>query len=196
MSEPNDAISGQEVPGDVESRQQDPRVGKFRPDPSRPAPPVRTLRGFWGDSDRPGFRRLYFSASLDSYAEFQVTDVVEAVDIPPEQAPFPDERATRVTLPRDAQVEITHTRRAGAIDPFDLDIRFGYPKVSAELPVNSVLEPCLLGATPGDVLCDGSQTCGTCYGQNTCYPNGTCAVYSCVDCPEALGRLTPVAPCR
>jgi hypothetical protein len=150
------------------------------------------LRGLWGNSDRPGFRRLYFSSSLESYAEFRVEDVIEVVDIPPEQSPFIGERATRVTLRRDAPLDITHSRPAGAIDPFDLDIRFGRRIFSAELPMgDSMVEPCPLGATPGDVLCENSRTCGTCYGQNTCAGMGTCVDYTCEDtcgCPPARFR--------
>ena len=192
MSEPDDTTSGDAPPSDVESRRPDPRVEMLRPDPSLPATPVRTLRGLWGHSDRPGFRRLYFSMSLDSYAEFRVADVLEAVDIPPEQAPFLGEHATRVTLERNAQVDITHSRPAGAIDPFDLDIRFGHRKVSAELLNLSVPEPCLLGATPGDVLCEGSHTCGTCFGQVTCFGQATCLDQTC-DCPTDAcpSRLQP-----
>jgi hypothetical protein len=188
MSEPGSANSVDPTADNVQARRQDPRVEKVRPDPAQPAASGRTLRGLWGDSDRPGFRRLYFSTSLDSYAEFRVEDVIEAVDVPPEQPPFFGERATRVTLPPDAPVDITHTRPAGTIDHFDIDVRFGYPAVSAMAPNVSVLEPCLLGATPGDVTCDTSQTCGTCFGQLTC--EGTC-----MDCPTD-GCPSQVEPCR
>jgi hypothetical protein len=156
---------------------------------------MRTLRGFWSGSDRPGFRRLYFSRSLDSYAEFRVEDVVEAVDIPPEQPPFLGERATRVTLPRDARVDITHSRPAGAIDPFDLDIRFGYRIVSAEAPNLSQLEPCLECGTPGDVTCDTSQTCDTCFGDHTCHGVGSCLDDTCLNCPTDACP-SQVEPCR
>ena len=46
-------------------------------------------------------------------------------EIPPERAPLVGEQATRVELPHDANVEITHSKRAAEINEFDLDIRFG-----------------------------------------------------------------------
>jgi hypothetical protein len=36
-----------------------PLVARLRPDPSQPPEPTRILEGVLGDSDRPGFRRLY-----------------------------------------------------------------------------------------------------------------------------------------
>jgi hypothetical protein len=198
MSEHDDANATDQTAGDAESRPQDPRVELLRPDPSQPATQVRTLRGLWGNSDRPGYKRLYLSSSLESYAEFRVEDVLDVADIAPQRAPFVGEQATRVTLRRDAHVDITHSRRAGAADPFDLDIRFGRRIISAELPMeDSVQEPCsvvldcLLGATPGDVLCEDSRTCGTCHGQNTCHGMGTCVDFTCDEscgCPPERVR--------
>ncbi len=157
MPEPDDETSSEARSSDIESRQPDPRVGKYRPDPAQPATPMRSLQGFWGDSDRPGFRRLYFSASLDSYAEFRVADVLDAAEIPPDRSPFPGEQATRVTLRRDAPVDITHSRPAGAVDAFDLDIRVGSRKATHSLPNLSVSDPCL----QPEVI-DTSVTCATC----------------------------------
>jgi hypothetical protein len=184
MPERDDEASSQARSSDIESRQPDPRVGKYRPDPAQPATPMRTLRGFWGDSDRPGYRRLYLSASLDSYAEFQISDVLDAVDIPPDQTPFPGEQATRVTLRRDASVDITHSRPAGAIDPFDLDVRFGPRPIG--LNWQNMSGPRLAGATPGDVTCETGNTDSTCYNMGTCCGMPSCVVYSC-DCPPNAG---------
>ena len=165
------------------ARPQDPLVEKYRPDPAQPAAPVRILQGLWGHSDRPGHRRLYFTSSLDTFAEFRVDDVIATEDIPPEMPPFLDELATRVILSRDAIVDIAHSRRAGSINPFDIDIRFGSRTPSADLPSGSKFEPCLLGATPGDVLCDPpTQTCETCFGLFTCGDGASCE-HSCFDCP-------------
>ena len=65
------------------------------------------MLGFLGDSDRPGFRRLYFTRDLDYYAEFRTDDVVRIESIPADQPPFPGDEATRLTLRRDATVEYT-----------------------------------------------------------------------------------------
>ncbi|HWC26098.1 MAG TPA: hypothetical protein VG474_05885 [Solirubrobacteraceae bacterium] len=109
--------------GDAGERPQDPYVERRRPDPSQPPEPTKTLAGVLGDSDRPGFRRLYFTAELDYYAEFRTEDVVALADVPPAQPPFLGEPATRVTLRRDAAVDFTRTQRARPLDEFDLDVR-------------------------------------------------------------------------
>jgi hypothetical protein len=187
MSGPDDANHPEQVAGGAQDRPQDPHVQRLRPDPSQAGTPPRVLRGLWGDSDRPGYRRLYFSRLLDWYAEFRLQDVVAVEDVPPEKPPFLGERASRVALRPDAPVDITRSRAASAVDAFDLDVRFGYPIVSAELPNNSVLEPCLLCATPGEVTCDTSQTCDTCFGQVTC-------AVSCVECVTDL-CVSQAEPC-
>jgi len=81
-------------------RAQDPLVERLRPDPGQPPAATKTLEGALGDSDRSGCRRLYFTAELDSYAEFRSDDVISAATIPPDQPPFLGEPATRVTLRR------------------------------------------------------------------------------------------------
>jgi hypothetical protein len=109
--------------GDAADRPQDPLVERLRPDPAQPPEATRTLEGVLGDSDRPGFRRLYFTPELDYYAEFRSDDIVSATDIPPDQPPFLGEQATRVTLRRDATVDYTHSHRHRPVDEFDLDVR-------------------------------------------------------------------------
>jgi len=106
-------------------RPQDPLVERLRPDPSQPPQAVLTLAGLLGDSDRPGFRRLYFTRDLDYYAEFRTEDVLDAASIPPPQPPFLGEEATRLTLKRDAVVAYTRVRSPRPIDEFDLDVRLG-----------------------------------------------------------------------
>lgn len=194
MSEPDDASASEEAPDSIEDRRPDPRVGKYRPDPSEPPAPVRTLHGFWGDSDRPGFRRLYFSASLNSYAEFRVSDVLEATDVPPNQAPFLGEQVTRVTLRRDAQVDITHSRTAGTVDAFDLDVRFGTRRGSHQLNELSASEPCMLPDTGNDVGCS-QISCATCFGNVTCCDYASCD-NSCM-CPTEppCFETTPETQC-
>ena len=81
------------------------------------------MLGFLGDSDRPGFRRLYFTRDLDYYAEFRTDDVVRIESIPADQPPFPGDEATRLTLRRDATVEYTRVRTPHSIDEFDADVR-------------------------------------------------------------------------
>jgi hypothetical protein len=53
---------------DAADRPQDPYVARRRPDPASPPEPTTRMFGFLGDSDRPGFRRLYFTRDLDYYA--------------------------------------------------------------------------------------------------------------------------------
>jgi len=109
--------------GDGADRSQDPLVERLRPDPSEPPELTKTLEGALGDSDRPGFRRLYFTAELDSYAEFRSEDVLSVADVPADQPPFLGESATRVTLRRDAVVDFTRTQQGRLDDEFDLDVR-------------------------------------------------------------------------
>lgn len=109
--------------GEAADRPQDPLVGRLRPEPSRPPERAVILEGALGDSERPGFRRLYFTAELDSFAEFRTDDVLSVADIPPDQPPFLGEPATRVTLRRDAAVDFTRTQRGRPLDEFDLDVR-------------------------------------------------------------------------
>src|SRR5688500_4934797 len=108
-------------------RPQDPLVERLRPDPSQPPEPVRILKGLLGDSDRPGFRRLYFTSGLDVYAEFRSDDVLTTTPIASDQPPFLGEEATGVTLRADAPVDFTQSHRAAAVDEFDLDVRLGGP---------------------------------------------------------------------
>lgn len=110
---------------DPKGKKQDPRVERLRPDPSEPATRVRALSGLWGDSDRDGYARLYLTRDLTAYAEFRVDDVIQTTEIPPDRSPLLGEQATRVELPRDANVDITRSKRAEDVDEFDLDVRFG-----------------------------------------------------------------------
>jgi hypothetical protein len=110
---------------DAKKKQQDPRVGRLRPEPGDPAIRTRSLDGFWGDSDRSGYARLYLTRDLSVYAEFRFENVVVTTEIPEERAPFVGEKSTHIELPSDANVDITHSRLAGDIDEFDLDIRLG-----------------------------------------------------------------------
>jgi len=179
---------------DAESRQPDPRVEQLRPDPSQPASRAQTLVGLWGNSDRPGFRRLYFTTALDSYAEFRVEDVLGVEDIPEDRSPFLGEQATRATLRHDAPVDITRSRRIGAVDEFDIDVRFGRISSASNIfggNFVSCSEPCIKPATGLDDTCQGTcdTQCGTCFGDNTC---------SGATCPQCVTDFCrpPVRPRR
>lgn len=196
------------VDNDPKDKGQDPRVEQLRPDPSEPPPRSRSLSGLWGDSDRPGFRRLYLTSALDVYAEFRVEDVVATTDIPADQRPFLGEQSTRVELRHDAPVDITRSRRVGDVDDFDIDIRFGRggrrfmanEYASSEIicmkPGKPITDPC-------DYSCD--WMCKTYAGPNGGCPDGggngggntaectdTCAtcegVTNCGTCYTDLGQ--------
>jgi hypothetical protein len=68
-----------------------------------------TLAGLPGRSAKEGYWRLYFSSTLERYAEFKEEDVLGSVKIPKEQSPFAGLEATGVWLKREAEVEYTHT---------------------------------------------------------------------------------------
>jgi hypothetical protein len=182
-------------PGQAEQRPPDPFVDRNRPDPVQRPPSPRILQGLWGQSDRSGFRRLYFSRALDVYAEFRAEDVLETADIGPDESPVRGEPATRVTVRGDALVDITRERRAESLSPFDIDLKIGGRITSAELANLSVLEPCLLGATPGDVICDSTQTCDTCFGQLTCPGGVSCDAECSFDCPPVDPPVSDLNPC-
>ncbi|MFD0278973.1 hypothetical protein ACFVHB_34395 [Kitasatospora sp. NPDC127111] len=102
---------------------QDPLVDRFRPEPGRPPERGLTLKGFLGDSDREGHRRLYLTKGLDYYVEFRAEDAVDSVRIPPEQPPFIGAEATEVTLRKGADIAYTHSGSVRTPDEFDLDVR-------------------------------------------------------------------------
>lgn len=117
-----DAPGNQETARDVEGRQ-DPIVARFRPQPTEPAVSGLTLKGALGDSDRPGYRRLYFTSNLDYYAEFSVEDVLNSSRIPPEKSPLLGEEATEITLKRGTNIEYTRNHVVRPPDEFDLNFR-------------------------------------------------------------------------
>ncbi|MGW6952700.1 hypothetical protein [Streptomyces xanthophaeus] len=102
---------------------QDPLVDALRPTPSEPPVAGLTLKGLLGDSDRPGHRRLYFTAKLDHFAEFATEDVASVSRIPPDRLPFRDEEATKITFKKGAEIEYTRSHSVRYPDEFDLDIR-------------------------------------------------------------------------
>ena len=171
MADPQGPSEGAAAEGrpNAGDKAQDPIVGRLRPDPAQPPEPALTMSGFLGDSDRPGFRRLYFTRNLDFYAEFRAEDAVDVETIPADQDPFRGEEATRLRLRRDATVEYTRTRTARPLDEFDLDIQFGRrrgPFVKAVMPyVTPGVDICPEPATPPDFECPVTHlTCPTCDG--------------------------------
>jgi hypothetical protein len=142
---------------DPQGRRQDPRVERLRPQPQMPPPRTRALEGLWGDSDRDGYARLYLTHDLAVYAEFRVADVVAATEIPADRPPFLGEQATRVELPRDADVDITRTKRVEDVDVFDLDIRFGKVFAASVGFASSGPDECLKGAEDTKFPC--GHTC-------------------------------------
>jgi hypothetical protein len=178
---------------------QHPYVTRLKRDPASPAQRVRVLAGVLGDSDRTGYRRLYFSRELILYAEFRAEDVVYTEAVPSDQPPFVGLEATRVALRRDATIAFTRAKASQPVDEFDVDIRLGAaqrrplrvapdePETwEAECPGPSFFAPCetdhtcRCGETNQITVCRGAtcidvcdtQTCATlCPERNTC---GTC----------------------
>ena len=165
-------------PGGID-RPQDPIVDRLKPDPSQPTVPTLTLIGFFGESDRPGYRRLYFTRTLDNFAEFRAEDVLHIATIPPEQPPFIGEQATRVWIRRDATVHYTRTRTPRALDEFDLDVRLrARPMRRPHWLVANDETQYTCGETPPCGTGCYYQTCETCYrtqcGEATCNNAVTC----------------------
>jgi hypothetical protein len=161
---------------------QDPYVERLRPDPSQPPERLRILEGLLGDSDREGYKRLYFIRELDHYAEFRAEDVLFSEPIPPDEPPFLGQQATRVGLRREATIEYTRLRTPRPVDEFDLDVRLGAPRgLRAEEERFGCTRPrtgcpctegtgCVQGETFANWTCDGSTCEWTCDG-STCPPD-------------------------
>lgn len=137
------------------------------------------LRGFLGESDRNGYRRLYFTRNLDYYAEFAVKDVLGAARIPQNRLPFLGEDATEITLKAGARLEYTRSRAVRIPDEFDLDFRLirrtrNAPRRSDPRGTARADESTRVEYTCDVQTC--AATCGTCEG-GTC--EGTCEGYTC-----------------
>jgi hypothetical protein len=168
--------NGQER-GGPEDLGQDPFVERLRPDPSQPPERVRVLEGLLGDSDREGYKRLYFNRELDYYAEFRTEDVLFSEPIPSEQPPFLGQQATRVGIRREATIEFTRVRMPRPVDEFDLDIRLATPGRRGELLIpQSRFDDC--------PECTGLRTgCDTDFGPRC---PGETGRTDCLDCPTQL----------
>ena len=180
-------------PGDPEGLPQSPYVERLKPDPSQPAKRAVELVGLPGNSDRPGYQRLYLTTKLDYYAEFLTSDIVHSEAVAADQSPFPGHDATRVSVSRDATIHYIWARSPQPVDEFDLDVRLGPPAAAAAaLPV--ITRTCD-GATCD--TCAGQATCRTCAGDATC-PHTQCntcpaTCQTCVTCQTCAGQATCAA---
>jgi hypothetical protein len=158
---------------DAAGRPQDPYVARRRPDPASPSEPTTRMFGFLGDSDRPGFRRLYFTRDLDYYAEFRVDDVVDLESIPADQPPFRGDEATRLALRRDATVEYTRDRNPQSVNEFDADVRLGRRQRGfSDRRRGGYVERMM--ETDPYTYCHDFTCYGTCAGDDTCCDQPSC----------------------
>jgi hypothetical protein len=220
-----DSDSDRTTGGDDDSEldRQDPLVERLRPDPAVPPPKVITLAGLLGDSERPGYKRLYFSTALDYYAEVRNEDILHIVSIEPPLPPFVGLDATRLTIDRGAMIDYVRSALADEFDDFDIDIQIGpasgaygvhpltYSQVNCGTGVGcqgtiggcpSPTQPVTQCAAYTCQTCQTCQTkcnqytCNTCNtqcGQNTCH---TCNEQTCHTCNTQCGQNTCWNTCQ
>ena len=82
MAKPAGAVG----PDGPEGLPQHPRILRLNPEPSQPAKGIVYLVGLLGNSDRPGYQRLYLTTSLDYYAEFLTSDIVRSEAVPADRS--------------------------------------------------------------------------------------------------------------
>jgi hypothetical protein len=179
-------------PDDPEGLPQHPYVERLKPDPSQPAKRVVELVGLAGNSDRPGYQRLYLTTRLDYYAEFLTSDMVHTEAVPADRSPFPGHEATRVSVSRDATIHYIWARSPRPVDEFDLDIRLGTPRAA---PLAAGLLPATRPPAHTCLLVDG--TCGTCDGTcGTCPGQGATCAHTCDTCvTQCFGTCAGQATC-
>jgi hypothetical protein len=175
---------------------QHPLVERLKPDPAQPAKRVIELTGLPGQSDRPGYQRLYLTSRLEYYAEFPTEDIVHSEILSTDRSPFPRLESTRVSVRREATITYTWVRSHQPVDEFDLDVRLGAPSTGR-------------GAVPQDIcdsahsICAGTElctvtcgfctdTCGRCTAGDTC---DTCHGVTCVGTCDDTCRTCPT-DCR
>lgn len=184
--------------GDWELDRQDPHVERLRPDPTAPPQRVLTLVGFLGDSERPGYKRLYFSAALDYYAEIRTEDILHRGLIDPAHPPFLGLDSTRLTVKRSALIDYVRSAVANAFDDFDIDIQVGPGAGSSGIhPLTYTQQgncggtgggcPGTLGGCPNptEPITQCGMTCQTC---QTCQTH--CNQYTCNTCNTQCGQGT------
>jgi hypothetical protein len=136
-------------PTDIAGRPQHPYVDRRRPHPADAAPRVLTLLGLLANSDRPGFRRMYFHGALDFCAEFRSADVIEVSDIAADQSPFAGETATLVTIREGAQIECVRAHTTDDLFDLQLRLRSFACAPSADCPPNPTIGPAMPAHTSG-----------------------------------------------
>ena len=152
------------------SGRQDPIVERLRPDPAQPAQHTTALRGFLGNSELEGHQRIYFTRTLDYYAEFRSDDVVRITAIPAEESPFPGEPASMVELPPGVNVNYVRARVTQETAPFDLDVRPVSLPVDTGTPEFLTTHSCdIFDTTCTGVGCGDDEWPQTSYG---CPPRG------------------------
>lgn len=179
MAGEDEEPSGDDQQPDAAENRQDPYVQRMRPDPSDPARSVIAFSGLLGDSDRPGYRRLYLSKALNYYAEVRSIDIVHVDSIPPDVPPFEGLRATRITMERSAPIDYVWSGNSAELGDFDLDIRIN--------PPSGMLTPLTYTMTPGPyTMTDcGQYGCGAYTQQATQCPGMTCP--TCQTCNTQCG---------
>lgn len=178
---------------------QHPYVERLKPDPSQPAKRIINLVGLPGDSDRPGYQRLYLTTALDYYAEFQISDMVHAETVPADRSSLPGHETTRVSIARDATIHYIWAHRPQPTDEFDLDIRLGAGGAAPLAPgLPTRVATCFPDGTACGT-CDG--TCDpTCFRQHTCHTCQTCFTQcnqaTCHTCQTQCNQATCAATCQ
>lgn len=192
----------------------DDYVRRMRPNPEDPPQRVVVLSGLLGDSDRPGWRRLYLSRDLNRYAEFRDEDLVYREAIPAEQPPMRGFESSRVGVRRGARIDFIVSRQGQSLDEFDLDLRIGSRGAGA-LPVPNTLPGWCQGGTD-DFDCYDTPGCGfataiptqcgftcgdtcqpTCYDTcpQTCNIFHTCVLSQCAaTCQTQCGTCANTCP--
>lgn len=181
---------------------QHPLVERLKPDPAQPAKRVIELTGLPGESDRPGYQRLYLTPRLDYYAEFPTEDIVHSEILSADRSPFLRLESTRVSVPREATITYTWVRSHQPVDEFDLDVRLGAPSTGRRAVPDICAtdnDSCGITATCG--TCDCTDTCGgvTCRGtcDDTCRTCQTdCRQGTCNTCDTQCNQATCANTCN
>jgi hypothetical protein len=143
--------------------------------------PTRTLTGFFGDSDRSGYQRLYFTRDRGYHAEFRAEDVVATAPGPSDVQPLAG--AMQVTLRGGASMEYGKPGGGGGSDDeFDLDVQPGdaTPAEARNAPAQ-LSDSCADGCPPPgteDTQCDQATCRDTCFPPQTC-EGETCQGHTC-----------------
>ena len=189
-------------------RPQDPIVDRLKRDPSQPTAPTLTLIGFFGESDRPGYRRLYFTArpwttSPNSAPRMSCTSPRSRLSSRRSSASKPPGFRSVATPP-----SITRARAPHALDEFDLDVKLrARPMRRAGRPLGKKDETLVVTCETRVAACDTEANCetqavcntqATCETQVTCDTNcgSNCIWRTCETCNETQCALFSCDPGR